>query len=116
MPPTTPKKVSATFYAAVVPTWGRRWINGAWEQRVDDLKVKRIWQQKPDKAQITAGTVVVKLTIRFNEDAFLPLAPVAVIDIPDSVVQASQTIEVEAFDENDQAVAQFLAEQVKARA
>jgi hypothetical protein len=106
-------KVSATFYAAVVPVFRKRWISGAWEDRVDNLKVKRIWQSRPDKAQIQAGTVVVKLTVRFNEDAFLPLAPAAVIDIPDSMVQAGQVVEVEALDENDLAVAEHLAKMAK---
>lgn len=105
----TPKQVTATFWAAVVPTFGRRWQAGGYVTVVDSVRVNKIWQKQPTKSQLPSGAVVVKLSLRFNEQAFLPLAPVAVIDIPDSMLQMGQVVEVEALDENDVGVAEHLA-------
>jgi hypothetical protein len=108
---TPPNKVETTFYAQVVPKFGRRWdrATGTWIDKVDSVTCKTITQKRPAKP---AG-VVVKLTLRFNEAAFLPLKPAATIEIPDSLVAISQEVDVEALDENDQAVATYLAEQAR---
>lgn len=100
-------QVSTTFYAIVEPTFGTTWDPAA--GRVDcvkSIKVTSILQNKPTSMK---KGVAVKLTLRFNEQAFMPLAPVAVIDIPDSMVALASDIEVEAVDDNGAAVAQYLA-------
>lgn len=106
----TTKQVTATFWAAVVPKFGTRYVTGQGSvPTVTDVSVSKIWQKQPTKTQLPSGAVVVKLSLRFNEQAFLPLAPVAVIDIPDSMLQMHQVVEVEALDENDAGVAEHLA-------
>jgi hypothetical protein len=109
-------KIDATFYAAVVPEFGRVWRGGSMVDGVERLKVKRIWQSKPDRSTVTAGTVVVKLTLQFSEAAFMPMAPSAVITIPDSLVQAGMVVDVEAVDENDPAVLEYLARKARGEA
>jgi len=107
----TGHQVEATFYAQVVPTFGWRYdkTTGSGGNGVSKVRVVSITQSRPNKPK----GVVVKLTLRFNEQAFLPLQPAAVIEIPDSMVQIAQAVEVEAEDENGQAVAEFLADQVR---
>lgn len=102
-------KVEATFYAQVVPTFGTRYDRtlGTRVDTVSKVRVLAITQSRPAKPK----GVVVKLTLRFNEEAFLPLKPAAVIDIPDSLVHMAQVVDVEAEDENDAAVAAYLAGQ-----
>lgn len=100
------RQVQATFFAQVVPTFGTRYDSALGTvDCVRNVRVTAITQKRPDKPK----GVVVKLTLRFNEEAFLPLKPSAVIDIPDSLVQIAQIVEVEAEDENDAAVAEHLA-------
>jgi hypothetical protein len=43
----------------------------------------------------------------------MPLMPAAIIDIPDSAILANDTVEVEAVDENDGKVAEYLANQLR---
>lgn len=109
-----PHQVKATFYAQVIPSFGSRWdvhqktsVHG-----VTKITVAAITQSRPKKPR--SGAVVVKLTLRFNEQAFMPLAPSAVIDIPDSLIQIGQVVEVEAADENGVAVAEYLASRAQA--
>lgn len=96
-----PRTVDAVFYAQVKPKFGRRYDSsqGKSVDSVDHLTVVTITQKRPTKPQ--SGCVVVKLTLRFNERAFLPLAPQAVIEIPDVLTDAAHTILVEADDPTD---------------
>lgn len=106
----TPVKVTATFFATVKPTFGTRWDQAVGTvPSVRHIRVTGITQKRPAKPD----GVVVKLTLQFNEQAFLPLQPAAVIDIPDSMVEIAQVVDVEALDENDQAVAEHLAAQLR---
>lgn len=83
----------ATFYAQVEPVWSRWRTNG--EHTVQGAKVVRLTQAKPAKQM--GGTVLVKLTLRIPEAAFLPLRPEAVVVIPEDMA-AVQPIEIEAVD------------------
>lgn len=103
----TPRQVSATFFAIVEPKFGWRFDSqqGQRVECVDSVRVVQILQNRPKSPK----GVCVKLTLRFNEQAFMPLKPAAVIDIPDSMVTIGEVVEVEALDENDQAVVEHLA-------
>jgi len=104
------RQVSTTFYAVVKPKFGRRWdTNLGHVDCVDSIRVTGITQKRPAKPD----GVVCKLTLRFNEQAFMPLQPQAVIEIPDSLIAVQQDIEVEAEDPNDAAVAAALAARFK---
>jgi hypothetical protein len=82
--------VDAEFYAQVKSEyWGYN------RDRVRGAKVVALTQKKP--AEPRGGTVVVKLTIRIPEAAFLPLRPEAVIVIPEDMT-APYPIQVEAGD------------------
>lgn len=105
------RKVSATFYAVVKPKFGRRYNSalGHSAEYVDSIRVIGMFQKRPTKPD----GVAVKLTLEFNEQAFMPLQPAATISIPDSMVLMSQVVDVEALDENDQAVAEHLAAKLR---
>jgi hypothetical protein len=98
--------VKATFFAVVKPKFGRRYDPALGHvDCVDSVRVIGVFQKRPAKPD----GVAVKLTLEFTEQAFMPLQPAATISIPDSMVQMAQVVEVEALDENDQAVAEHLA-------
>ncbi len=59
-------------------------------------RIARVTQSKPSKPK--SGTVLVKLTLRIPEAAFLPLRPEAVVVIPEDMAAASAPIQVEAND------------------
>lgn len=85
--------VDATFYAQVEPefyhlSYGESMVRGA--------KVARVTQTRPDKPK--PGVVLVKLTLRMPKRVFLPLAPEAVVVIPDNY---TEVIEVHAEDPID---------------
>lgn len=104
-------KVTATFYAVVEPKVENRYdhkISGR-RDMVTSARVTQVLQKRPDKPK----GVVVKLELEFNEEAFLPLSPTAKISIPDSMLQSAQSVEVEAYDENDQGVAAHLAQMAR---
>jgi len=112
MPSSPVHTVEATFYAQVVPTFGNRWDSTQKHSvpGVTSIKVATITQQRPNKPQSKA--VVIKLTLRFSEAAFMPLQPQAVIDIPDVLTQVGQTVVIEADDPSDggsQAAVDYLA-------
>jgi len=89
-----PKHVDATFYAQVEPEWSRyRTVGG--EKALEGAKVVTITQRKPSRPR--GGTVLVKLTIRVPEAAFLPLRPEAIVVVPEDMTIASP-IEVVAED------------------
>jgi len=69
---------------------------------VDGARVVAITQKRPDKPK--SGCIVVELTIRIPEAAFLPMQPTAIIDIPDTFTAVSALIEADVEDVNDQDV------------
>ena len=68
------KHVDATFYAQVEPEWST-YITSNGERALRGAKVVTITQKKPTRPK--GGTVLVKLTIRVPESAFMPLRPEA---------------------------------------
>lgn len=89
------KSVDATFYAQVEPEWSHYASRLTGEKTVQGAKVVTITQGKPQKQR--SGTVLVKLTIRVPEAAFLPLRPEAIVVIPEDMA-AVAPLEVEAGD------------------
>lgn len=92
-----PSFVDATFYAQVEP----KWTSGNWSGHRDaneiplleGARVVRLTQERPRRP--ASGVVVCKLTLRLPGSAFLPLAPEAIIVIPEGMTEA---IMVEALD------------------
>lgn len=75
-----PETVTATFYAVVEPEWnlyGGKDANG--NSILDGAKVTKITQKKP--ASMKAPGVVVRLDLKIDSAALLPLQPTAVIEI-----------------------------------
>lgn len=66
-------------------SYGGRWISAV---------ARRLTVQRPE--QPLPGAVVVKLTLRIPDEAFEPLRPQAVIDIPADLIQ--RPVQVEAND------------------
>lgn len=94
------------FFATVKPTFGTRYVQQVGTvDCVKSIRVTNITQKRPAKPD----GVVVQLRLRFNEAAFLPLKPSAVIEIPDSMVLIAQDIEVIADDPNDDAAVAIAA-------
>ncbi len=87
--------VDATFYAQVDPEWGGLVDSETGQRRVWGAKVVNATQKRPTKPR--AGTVLVKLTLRVPKAAFLPLAPAAVVVIPEDMTVVAP-LEVEAED------------------
>lgn len=82
-----PKTIECTFYLQVQPT------RSPWyPDRITGAKVAAVTKNKPENPR--GGAVTVKLTLRLPEQAFLPLAPEAVVIVPDDLIQAP--VEVEA--------------------
>ena len=90
----TATHVDATFYAQVEPEWSR-WTNWDGERTLEGAKVVNITQKKPTRPR--GGTVLVKLTIRVPNGAFLPLRPEAIVVIPDDMT-VTTPVEVTAED------------------
>lgn len=88
------KHVDVTFYAQVEPEWSN-WVSHDGERSLRGAKVVTITQKKPAKPR--GGTVLVKLTVRVPQAAFLPLRPEAIVVIPDEMT-ATQPVEVVAED------------------
>lgn len=66
----------ATFYVTVEPDFLRRYSASS-EPRLRSIKATKVTQNRPLR---TPG-VVVKLTVKIPDAAFLPLAPEAVIEV-----------------------------------
>jgi hypothetical protein len=93
--PNQPSHVDATFYAQVLPN-SRGWSkDAAGNQILDGARVVALTQTKPTKPK--PGSVTIKLTVRIPSQAFLPLAPEAVVVVPADMVEG-HPIEVEATD------------------
>lgn len=87
----------ATFYIQLSPEFYRSYGD---ESRVRSIKAAALTQARPRKQQ--SGTVLVKLTVRVPDAAFLPLRPEAVVVVPEDMT-AIGPIEVEADDANEAA-------------
>jgi hypothetical protein len=86
--------VDAEFWAQVEPEWSS-YANRDGERSLRGAKVTTITQKRPVKPK--GGTVLVRLTIRIPEGAFLPLRPEAIVVIPEDMTAVSP-IEVVAED------------------
>lgn len=90
--------VRATVYLQVQPEY-KRWIaDRSKPEAIDGAKVVRSTQKR--SASPEPGTVEVKLTIELPKTAFTPLAPEAIVIVPDSLT-TPHPIEVEAADANE---------------
>lgn len=81
----------ATFYVQIEPDF---YIGPSGKVRA--IKAVRITQQRPDSPK--PNTVTAKLTVRVPDAAFRPLAPEAVIVVPDDMLAVNEPLEVEAGD------------------
>lgn len=72
--------VDATFYVQVEPQWNQ-WMSGDSPNRLQGAKAVTLTQAKPGRQR--GGTVLVKLTVRLPKSAFLPLAPEAIVVVPE---------------------------------
>lgn len=82
----------ATLYVQLAPEF---WTFAS-DTKVRAIKAVAMTQKRPERPK--PGTVTAKLTIRVPETAFLPLQPEAVIVVPEDMVAANLSIEVEAGD------------------
>lgn len=85
----------ATFYVQLEPEWSGRRDPSTGERKLRGVKATRITQGRPERPM--PGTVVIKLTTRIPDAAFLPLRPEAVIEIPTDLTVANP-VEVTATD------------------
>ena len=76
------KSHDATFYVQVEPVWSR-WVESNGLKSVESLRAVSITKKKPDRPR--GGTVLVKLTLRVPDAAFMPLRPEAVIVVPEDM-------------------------------
>lgn len=107
------RSVDAVVYLQVLATRCTRY-DPKLQRTIEDVKDAKVvgyTQSPPNKPQ--PGAVVMKVTLRFPVSAFLPLAPSAIIDVPATLANAGQLVEVEAEDPNDAGVAKFLAERAR---
>lgn len=81
--------MKTTFYVQVEPVF-RRVSTGS--QRLSAIQAERITKTKPTKP--IAGAITVKLTLDIPEEAFMPLEPEAVIEIPVSHTHATPVVTV----------------------
>lgn len=90
--------VRATVYLQVQPEYNRWMGDRSKPESIGGAKVVRSTQKR--SAAPEPGTVEVKLTIELPKTAFTPLAPEAIVVIPDSLT-TPHPIEVEAADANE---------------
>lgn len=94
-----PDHVDATFYVQLAPEWDRWGSDAAGNRILDKAKLANATIKKPEVQK--PGTVLLKLTVRVPAGAFLPLAPQAIVVIPDGMT-VTEPIEVEAGDPGDE--------------
>jgi hypothetical protein len=82
-----------TVYLQVEPKFHQWYASD--DPTVSSVSVVRFTQKRPAKQK--PGTVMVKLTLRIPDRAFLPLRPEATIVIPEDLI-AVESITVEAGD------------------
>lgn len=85
----------ASFYVQLEPEFYGFRDPDTGERKVAGVKAVNITQKRPSRPK--PGTVVVKLTVRVPEAAFLPLQPEAIVTIPESLT-APYPLEVAAED------------------
>lgn len=95
-----PDYVDATMYVQLAPEWSR-WMayDADGNQILEKAKLANATIKKPEVQK--PGTVLLKLTVRVPAGAFLPLAPQAVVVIPEGMT-VTEPIEVEAGDPGDE--------------
>lgn len=71
-----------TFYVQVEPDV---FVPSSGQFRVRSAKARTVTQKRPTAP--LGGAVVVKLTLRISNKAFLPLEPEATVTIPDSLAE-----------------------------
>jgi hypothetical protein len=81
----------ATVYLQLQADLYRSTVSGG--ETVRSIKAVAVTQKRPERQR--PGTVLVKLTVRVPDAAFLPLRPEAVIVVPEDMAAAAP-IEVEA--------------------
>lgn len=86
----------ATFYVQVEPKWGYSYAG--MEPPLVGAKAVRMSQKKPGRP--APGTVMVKMTLRIPDAAFLPLRPEAVVVVPEDMV-VTNPLEVSAEDPDE---------------
>lgn len=87
----------ATFFVQIDPTFSTYTdMNG--ERTLREIRAVAITQKKSSRPR--SGTVLVKLIIRIDDAAFLPLRPEAIIVVPANMTQVNP-IEVEAEDPSE---------------
>ena len=89
--------VDAKVFAQVEATRvSNRWSSQLhkYVPEVDGARIVAITQKRPEKPK--SGCIVVELTIRLPEAAFLPMQPTAIIDIPDTFTSIAALVETEA--------------------
>jgi hypothetical protein len=92
---------NATTYLQVEPVFGRNW--DAREMKyvdvVESIKIVAATQKRPTKPR--RSTVIAKITLQMPDGAFLPLAPEAIVVIPENMTMTAP-IEVVAEDPNEE--------------
>lgn len=91
--------VRATVYLQVQPEYNRWSGDRSKPESISGAKVVRSTQKR--SASPEPGTVEVKLTIELPKTAFTPLAPEAIIVIPETLT-TPHPISVEASDANEE--------------
>lgn len=92
-----PGSHDTTFYVQIDPTF-YSYINSEGERSLSHIRAVAITQKRPSRPR--AGTVMVKLTIRVPDAAFLPLRPEAIVVVPENMTMVNP-IEVLANDPSE---------------
>lgn len=98
MPTKQPSYVDATFYVQMTPEFSRFFSDTAGNKILEGAKFARATIKAPERQQ--SGTVLLKLTVSLPAGAFLPLAPEAVVVIPEGMTMTAP-VQVVASDPND---------------
>jgi hypothetical protein len=75
----------ATFYVQLAPDFYYPPYGG--DPSVREIRATALTQKRPRKPQ--SGTVMVKLTVRVPDAAFLPLRPEAIVVVPEDMTVAT---------------------------
>jgi hypothetical protein len=93
-----PRTVDATMYVQLAPEWERYWEDDEGNKILAKAKHVATTLNKPPRQR--SNTVLLKLTVRVPAGAFLPLAPQAVVVIPEGMT-TTEPIEIQVEDPND---------------
>jgi len=93
-----PETVHATAYLQIEPNYRAYYSDRSKPESIDGARVVAVTQKKSAKPR--PNTVEVKVTFELPKGAFLPLAPEAIVVIPESLTQP-HPITVEALDANE---------------